>query len=106
MGVDPANLYPSVRCGLEGAVLTALADLQGRSLASLLSFAQSPGSHQGAPSQHHVLVNALLDCGGSVEDCVAEAAQLVAHGYSAIKVKVCLHSAMALPGCATLEEHP
>lgn len=89
VGLDPANLYPSVRSGLEGAVLTALADLQGLSLASLLNFAHSPGSHQVAASQQHVLVNGLLDCGGSVEECVSEAAQLVAQGYSAIKVKVC-----------------
>lgn len=104
MGVDPANLYPSVRCGLEGALLTALAQAQSLPLSHLLlpSAAEqrqpqvTGSSQQGTP----ILVNALLDCHGSIECCVAEACKLVQQGYTAVKLKASsYHSpvAAALP---------
>lgn len=37
LGVDAGNLYPSVRSGLEGAVLMAIASAQGRLLSDLLA---------------------------------------------------------------------
>lgn len=102
VGVDPANLYPSVRCGLEGALLTALAQAHSLPLSHLLlpsAAAQSQPQVSESP-QHDtpVLVNALLDCHGSVECCVAEACKLVQQGYTALKLKVSSHhSLLAAP---------
>lgn len=91
VGVDPANLYPSVRCGLEGALLTALAQAQSLPLSHVLlpSAADQMQPQVVRSSQHDkpVLVNALLDCHGSIEGSVEEACQLVQQGFSALKLK-------------------
>lgn len=107
MGVDPASLYPSVRCGLEGALLTALAQAQGLPLSQLLlpsAVDQTQPQVLGSP-QHDKLVsvNALLDCHGSIEGCVAEACQLVLQGYSALKLKASSHP-LACSGTAGLPD--
>ena len=95
MGVDPANLYPSVRCGLEGALLTALAQAHSLPLSHLLLPSQDAQAQlhiTGPPQQDKpVLVNALLDCEGSIECCVAEACLLVEQGYTALKLKASTH---------------
>ena len=91
LGLDPANLYPSVRCGLEGALLTALAQAHNIPLAKLLHRQDAPLSTKPAdPAQppEAVLVNGLLDCCGTIEACTEEALKMVAQG-SALKVKVC-----------------
>lgn len=108
MGVDPASLYPSVRCGLEGALLTALAQAQGLPLSHVLlpSTVDQMQPHILGSPQHDkpVLVNALLDCHNSIEGCVAEACQLVLQGYSALKLKASSHH-FARSGTAGLP-HP
>ena len=91
IGMDPPNLYPSVRCGLEGALLTALAQAQWLPLQSLLLSSKAERLQPGKqPSQQDetVLVNGLLDCQGSIESCVAQADQLTSQGYLALKLKV------------------
>ena len=90
LGLDPANLYPSVRCGLEGALLTALAQAHHLPLASLLGrqAAKSEPSADTADMDSAVLVNCLLDCTGDAEACQQEAAGLVAQGFTALKAKV------------------
>lgn len=98
VGIDPANLYPSVRCGLEGALLTALAQAQIMPLAHLLLPSRAAQRRPGQDMP--VLVNALLDCHGSIECCVAEACKLVQQGYTALKLKASSHHylvAAALP---------
>lgn len=94
VGVDPANLYPSVRCGLEGALFTALAQAHSLPLSSLLlsSHAVSAQLHTECGQQDKVLlVNALLDCSNSTEGCVAQACRLVSQGYTALKLKASKH---------------
>ena len=89
--MDPASLYPSVRCGLEGALLTALAQAHSLALSNLLlpSRVVSAQRHTECRQQEEaVLVNVLLDCDGSVEGCVAQACRLVSQGYTALKLKV------------------
>ena len=92
MGLDPDNLYPSVRCGLEGALLTALAQAHSMPLASLLQGQQAAPHHASAADlaqpDEAVLVNGLLDCGSDVEACTQEALHMVAQGYTALKIKV------------------
>lgn len=92
LGLDPANLYPSVRCGLEGALLTALAQAHDIPLAKLLHRQDAPlpaTSADTAQPPEAVLVNGLLDCCGTIEACTEEALDMVAQGYSALKIKVC-----------------
>lgn len=95
LGVDPANLYPSVRCGVEGALLTALAQVHNLSLSNLLVPSQAMAAQQQTERAEQdkpaVLVNALLDCNSSIECCVAEAGRLVSQGYTAFKLKASGH---------------
>ena len=82
LGLAPASLLPSVRCGLEAALLSALAQHQGTCLAQLLA---GPSAIL-APAAG---VNGLLDCQGTPEEAAAEAAALLRRQpYAALKVKV------------------
>ncbi|DBA90081.1 TPA: hypothetical protein ACH3X1_003400 [Trebouxia sp. C0004] len=91
VGLDPANLYPSVRCGLEGALLTTLAQAHNIPLAKLLHGQDAPlpstSAHLAQPPDA-VLVNGLLDWCDTIEACTQEALDMVAQGYSALKIKV------------------
>eukprot|EP00887_Chlorella_sp_A99_P005642 scaffold1.g5642.t1 len=85
VGIAPGSLLPSVRSGLEAAVLAALAAHRGVPLERLLLASGAPE----APAPTAVTVNGLLDCQGTPEESAAEAAALVArHGYTALKLKV------------------
>ena len=92
--MDPGNLHPSVRFGLEGALLTALAEQRGESLVGILgaphenrmTAQQGHGSQRGT---REVLVNGLLDCAGGPQEAAAEAVRLVRWGHKALKIKVC-----------------
>ena len=70
------GLYPSVRTGIEGAVLTLLADRDGTDLPHLL--AASPTAL--------VRINGLLD--GSMNATLDAAGMLADQGYAALKIKV------------------
>ena len=104
LGVHPSGVHPSVRCGLEGALLTALASARGQSLASLLG-AAAPDTPDGGPDNFSpseadlaagsgvtscgsVAVNGLLDCAGKPQECAAEAATMAARGFRTLKMKV------------------
>lgn len=102
LGVDPAALHPSVRCGLEAALLTALAHSRGQSLAQALGNDSSPASAaQSSPSVSQpsagggtrdggaaVAVNGLLGGEGGPEVVAAQAVQLAQRGFTTIKIKV------------------
>jgi len=70
------NLRPSVQTGVEGAVLTLLADRAGKDLPRLL--ANSPTAR--------VRINGLLD--GDAATVLESAARLKKNGYAALKIKV------------------
>lgn len=70
------DLHPSVRTGVEGAVLTLLAARGGTDLPHLLT--ASPAAR--------VRINALLD--GEPAAVLRDAARLVESGYTALKIKV------------------
>ncbi len=70
------HLYPSVRTGIEGAVLTLLADRDGLDLPHLLA---------SEPTER-LRINALLD--GDAAAVLEDAARFAAEGYSALKIKV------------------
>ena len=102
LGQGGGGLPPSVRCGLEAALLSAVAAARGVPLASLLGGDRVLGYHEpaglrgadeatgpgetarGAPA---VAVNGLVACEGA-SACAAEAARLVAQGFTTLKIKV------------------
>jgi len=79
------HLHPSVRFGIEMAVLNLLANAKHSTFSKLVN-----GHH---PHQNKILVNGLLQ--GSKDQIVKEAQGLIAQGYKTIKLKV---------GSATVEE--
>jgi isochorismate synthase/2-succinyl-5-enolpyruvyl-6-hydroxy-3-cyclohexene-1-carboxylate synthase/2-succinyl-6-hydroxy-2,4-cyclohexadiene-1-carboxylate synthase/O-succinylbenzoate synthase len=90
LGLDPAVLYPSVRCAVEGALLQALAATKRCSLQELLQQQQQQQLESGSSSSSSsvVHVNGLLPGSGSVDELVSAGQALAAQGYRAIKVKV------------------
>ena len=89
LGVLPELLFPSVRCGLEVAILSALATVEGLSLSeALLCSSASAKSGDGGILYAPVPVNGLLPHEGSVEEIVADAARLVEAGFRTLKLKV------------------
>jgi len=70
------GLHPSVRSGVEGAVLTLLADRCGKNLPHLLA---------SAPAER-VRINGLLD--DEPAAVLESAARLAMNGYTALKIKV------------------
>ena len=94
LGVDPSHLHPSVRFGLEGALLMALAEHRGESLSRVLGADICAGDCAGSGSRGRsvVHVNGLLDGIGSPKEVAAEAARLAGQGYKTLKMKVRLGS--------------
>ncbi|GIL50277.1 hypothetical protein Vafri_6487 [Volvox africanus] len=109
VGLDPAWLLPSVRFGLESALLSALAAALKMTLADLIAPLRPPpppppppssssmsasSSPQSLALRDAVLLNGLLsppvssDCAMDAAAAATEALRLVAEGYTAIKVKV------------------
>jgi o-succinylbenzoate synthase len=74
--IGARGLFPSVRSGLEGAVLALLADRAGNGVARLLA----------AAPDAVVRVNGLLDGEGAA--LLEEAARLAGAGFAALKIKV------------------
>eukprot|EP00884_Botryococcus_braunii_P003874 jgi/Botrbrau1/13488/Bobra.0082s0084.1 len=83
LGLDLRRLYPSVQTAVEGAIVGALAESRGQSIAQLVP--RNPG---GKTPRESVPVNALLDCPGGIEEWCRQAAELARQGYSCIKIKV------------------
>ncbi|KAI9091952.1 hypothetical protein K1719_027887 [Acacia pycnantha] len=99
LGILPSSIFPSVRCGLEMAILNAIADARGSSLLDILySQTNEKDKYQ---SSMEVQVCALLDSNGSPAEVANVAAALVEEGFSAIKLKVArwgdpIHSALVI----------
>ncbi|XP_015952579.1 protein PHYLLO, chloroplastic isoform X1 [Arachis duranensis] len=85
LGIVPSSIFPSVRCGLEMAILNAIAAAKGSNLLNLL---HPPISEKDECETSSVQVCALLDSNGSPTDVANVAATLVEEGFSAIKLKV------------------
>ncbi len=84
LGWAAGSMLPSVRCGLEGALLSALADARCLPLHALLAGCPLPSA--GGPAG--TAVNALLHCQGSPEERAQEAKRWVSQGYKTLKIKV------------------
>lgn len=79
-----SSLGPSVLCGLEGALLSAVAAAKDLELRETL-----PPCRGSDPSSAAVAINGLLICQGPPLECAEEAVQMVrAGGFGALKIKV------------------
>ncbi|XP_054809027.1 protein PHYLLO, chloroplastic isoform X2 [Prosopis cineraria] len=86
LGILPSSIFPSVRCGLEMAILNAIADRRGSSLFDILHC--QTNEKDKYQSSMEVQVCALLDANGSPAEVANVAAALVKEGFCAIKLKV------------------
>ncbi|KAL9680073.1 hypothetical protein QQ045_017948 [Rhodiola kirilowii] len=91
LGLPPHSIFPSVRCGLEMAILNALAAKSDSSLFELLYPRKETrkDSYEGSLS---IKVCGLIDSVGSPTRIAHAAHLLVEEGFSAIKLKVARRS--------------
>ncbi|XP_062111267.1 protein PHYLLO, chloroplastic isoform X2 [Humulus lupulus] len=85
LGIRPSSLFPSVRCGLEMAILNALAARQGLDLLSLLHAQKVEAIPKGSSN---VKICGLVDSSGTPTEVANIVAKLVEEGFGAIKLKV------------------
>ncbi|XP_023512020.1 protein PHYLLO, chloroplastic isoform X3 [Cucurbita pepo subsp. pepo] len=86
LGIPPRSIYPSVRCGLEMAVLNAIAGRKGCSLLDVLQHRLVEEDDLSSSSK--VKICGLLDSGGTPSEVARVAKTLVEEGFPAIKLKV------------------
>nr|XP_016472808.1 PREDICTED: protein PHYLLO, chloroplastic-like isoform X2 [Nicotiana tabacum] len=84
LGIQPNSIFPSVRFGVEMAVLNAIAAREGSSLLNVL-YQQTVESTGGSSD---VKVCALLESNGGPNEMALVATTLVKEGFTAIKLKV------------------
>ncbi|XP_061990446.1 protein PHYLLO, chloroplastic isoform X1 [Rosa rugosa] len=85
LGILPCTLFPSVRCGLEMAILNAIANRQGSNLLGILH-PQIVGDIFKSSST--VQICALVDSSGTPTQVADAIATLVEEGFTAVKIKV------------------
>lgn len=91
LGILPASVFPSVRCGLEMAILNAISARECSSLLNVLH-SWTNVEEKSSKSASSIQICALLDSKGTPEDVADVAEKLVAEGFSAIKIKVARRS--------------
>nr|XP_011462964.1 PREDICTED: protein PHYLLO, chloroplastic isoform X1 [Fragaria vesca subsp. vesca] len=85
LGILPCTLFPSVRCGLEMAILNAIATRQGFNLLGIL-LGQKGGDVSQSSST--VQICALVDSNRTPTEVADSIATLVEEGFTAVKIKV------------------
>ncbi|XP_017971653.1 PREDICTED: protein PHYLLO, chloroplastic isoform X2 [Theobroma cacao] len=87
LGIPACSLFPSVRCGLEMAILNAIAVSQGMTLLNIL---HPQGAKEGEKSERlpSVRICGLINSSGTPEEVACIANALVEEGFTAIKIKV------------------
>lgn len=85
--MQPCMLLPSVRCGLEMAILNAIATRQGSNLLGILHPQKVEDISECSST---VQICALVDSNGTPTQVAAVIATLVEEGFTAVKLKVYL----------------
>ncbi|XP_020083251.1 protein PHYLLO, chloroplastic isoform X4 [Ananas comosus] len=93
LGVPPSSIFPSVRCGLEMAILNALAAKQGSSLSDLISGCMSSSGDKkslrdNTQDSASIQICALVDCNGTPNEVAYVVSQLANEGFTTVKLKV------------------
>ncbi|CAJ1958883.1 unnamed protein product [Sphenostylis stenocarpa] len=86
LGIMPSSILPSVRCGLEMAILNAIADAKDSNMLNILH--PSIKEKNKSEKSLNVQICALIDSNGSPTEVANVAAKLIEEGFSAIKLKV------------------
>ncbi|XVE74433.1 hypothetical protein DITRI_Ditri12bG0017000 [Diplodiscus trichospermus] len=86
LGIQVCSLFPSVRCGLEMAILNAIAVSQGLSLLNILHPLKE--KEENSERLSSVGICALIDSSGTPEEVAHIAFDFVEEGFTAIKIKV------------------
>ncbi|XP_057848584.2 protein PHYLLO, chloroplastic isoform X2 [Cryptomeria japonica] len=100
IGIPACSLFPSVRCGLEMGVLSALAATRGGNIADLLLGTKNLQNVLGKQESPYISRNlsskvqicALLDSDDPPEEVALAAAKLVEQGFHTVKLKVARRS--------------
>ncbi|XP_010551342.1 PREDICTED: protein PHYLLO, chloroplastic isoform X2 [Tarenaya hassleriana] len=85
LGITASSILPSVRCGLEMALLNVLVLSRG---SKFLGTPHSQKEENGSAGPHSVRICALLDSEGTPSEVAYIASKLVEEGFTAIKLKV------------------
>ncbi|OAY31236.2 hypothetical protein MANES_14G092500v8 [Manihot esculenta] len=85
LGIPENSIFPSVRCGLEMAILNAIAERQG---CSLLNIIQPWRETEKICEKSNVKICGLIDSTGTPAEVAVIASALVEEGFSALKLKV------------------
>ncbi|KDP31426.1 hypothetical protein JCGZ_11802 [Jatropha curcas] len=85
LGIPEYSIFPSVRCGLEMAILNAIAERQG---SSLLNMIQPQREEEKTNEKSRVKICGLIDSNGTPAEVAHIAYSLVEEGFSALKLKV------------------
>lgn len=83
--MQPSFIFPSVRCGLEMAILNAIANAKGSNILNIL---HPSINENNCETSLNVQICALIDSNGSPTEVANAAAKLIEEGFSAIKLKV------------------
>ncbi|XP_078167049.1 protein PHYLLO, chloroplastic-like isoform X2 [Carex rostrata] len=90
LGIPPSSIFPSVRCGLEMAILNALAAQRKSNLSDLLLGINNRLELKEGNSKNEksIEICALVDCDGSPSEVAYVVSELVEEGFSTVKLKV------------------
>ncbi|KAJ9163450.1 hypothetical protein P3X46_023117 [Hevea brasiliensis] len=85
LGIPENSIFPSVRCGLEMAILNAIAESHG---SSLLNITRPQKEKEEIYETSNVKICGLIDSTGTPAEVAFIASSLVEEGFSALKLKV------------------
>ncbi|XP_025816542.1 protein PHYLLO, chloroplastic isoform X5 [Panicum hallii] len=86
LGIPPSSIFPSVKCGLEMAILNLLASQRKCGLSKFLAGSDPLVRDQN--SYAGIEICALVDCNGTPMEVALAVAKLVAEGFTTVKLKV------------------
>ncbi|XP_052198857.1 protein PHYLLO, chloroplastic isoform X2 [Diospyros lotus] len=86
LGILPGSIFPSVRCGLEMAILNAIAAKEDSSFLNILR--HETAREESSERSSSVQISALVDSIGTPTDVAEIAATLVGEGFDTLKLKV------------------
>ncbi|KAL5828551.1 hypothetical protein ACOSQ3_018019 [Xanthoceras sorbifolium] len=87
LGIPAFSIFPSVRCGLEMAILSAIAVSHGSSFLNIL-YSQRETDEEVSKRSSNVKICALIDSTGTPAQVANIASTLIKEGFAAIKLKV------------------
>ncbi|PKU61520.1 protein PHYLLO, chloroplastic isoform X1 [Dendrobium catenatum] len=93
LGIPPSSVFPSVRCGMEMAILNALAKRQGSSLSGFIGYESfllgtQKVADKNICKEEGIPICALVDCDGTPNVVAHVVSQLFHDGFTTVKIKV------------------